>query len=108
MTQRRLIFIMPASAATAFEAFHNHAIRSTWDTLLAGATVEGGGTHPYVGAVTSNAGRDWMSGFGMRTRFVAYEPGRLAAATIVEPAGPFAYWGASMRHRDRTDGTSSR
>ncbi|WP_133648686.1 hypothetical protein [Paraburkholderia flava] len=25
---------------------------------------------------------------------------------IVEPAGPFAYWGASMRHRDRTDGTS--
>jgi hypothetical protein len=44
--------IMPASSAAAFEAFYNHEVRLEWDTLLRLTYVEGGGTHPYKGAVT--------------------------------------------------------
>lgn len=74
MARRRLTLTMPGSAADAFEAFHNHEKRLRWDTLLSSAQVEGGGTHPYVGAITANTGRGWMRGLSMRTRFVSYRP----------------------------------
>lgn len=54
MKQRRISLIMPASAADAFEAFHNHSVRMQWDTLLSHAGVEGGGNYPYIGAITFN------------------------------------------------------
>ncbi len=103
MARRRLTLTMPGSAADAFEAFHNHEKRLRWDTLLSSAQVEGGGTHPYVGA---NTGRGWMRGLSMRTRFVSYRPPELAAAATVGPAGPIAFWAASMHHRDTEAGKS--
>ena len=42
----------------------------------------------------------------MRTRFVNYRTSELASAVLVEPSGPFAWWAATMRHRDLGDGTS--
>ncbi|MBB6592111.1 hypothetical protein LBW62_11180 [Ralstonia solanacearum] len=106
MARRRLTLTMPGSAADAFEAFHNHEKRLRWDTLLSSAHVEGGGTHPYVGAITANTGRGWMRGLSMRTRFVSYRPPELAAAATVGPAGPIAFWAASMHHRDIGAGES--
>jgi len=106
MSQHRIKMIMPASAAQAFEAFHNHTLRLHWDTLLSRAEVEGGGTHPYIGAITINQGRGWKRQFAMRTRFVNYQPGRVAAAVLVEPAGWFHGWAASLQHRDRDQGNS--
>lgn len=100
MTQRRIALVMPACAADVFEAFHNHTVRKQWDTLLAHGAVEGGGSHPYIGAITVNEGRGWKRFFAMRTRFVNYRPGQVAAAVLVEPAGCFHWWAASMRHRD--------
>lgn len=102
----RLIFHMPATSAEVFEAFHNHDTRLRWDTLLGQATVEGGHRYPHVGAVSINVGRGWRGAFCLRTRFVSYDPPYLAAATIDEPAGIFNEWSASIRHRDRSDGTS--
>ncbi len=106
MTQRRITLTMPACAADTFEVFHNHCVRMQWDTLLSKAGVEGGGTHPYIGAITFNQGRGWKRHFGMRTRFVNYRPAQVAAAVLVEPAGWFEWWAASMRHRDLGDNTS--
>ncbi|NWB84340.1 MULTISPECIES: hypothetical protein [Pseudomonas] len=106
MKQRRISLIMPSSAAEAFEAFHNHSVRRQWDTLLSHAAVEGGGNHPYIGAITINQGRGWKRLFALRTRFVNYLPAQVAAAVIVEPAGCFEWWAASMRHRDIDDATS--
>lgn len=100
MTQRRIVLTLSSSAADAFEAFHNHAVRMQWDTLLSHAAVEGGGTHPYIGAISINQGRGWKRLFAMRTRFVNYLPAKVAAAVLVEPAGCFHWWAASMRHRD--------
>ena len=50
----RLAFVMPVPCAEAFEAFFNHEVRLRWDTLLRVNYVEGGGTHPYAGAISTN------------------------------------------------------
>ena len=102
MARSRLAFVMPARSAEAFEAFFNHSVRLRWDTLLKVNYVEGGGTHPYVGAISTNVGRGWKTGLSMRTRFLVYDPPRLASAEMVAPSGPFELWAASMRffHRD--------
>lgn len=105
MAHGQLHFRMPAPSAVAFESFFNHAVRRRWDTLLDVNYVEGGGDHPYAGAISSNEGRGWKRGLAMRTRFVAYDPPRVAAARMIECVGPFASWAASMRFRDRDDGT---
>ena len=97
---------MPARSADAFEAFFNHHVRLKWDTLLNVTYVEGGGSHPYVGAVSTNVGRGWKTWLSMRTRFLSYNPPLQASAEMVEPTGPFALWAASMRFRDRVDGGS--
>lgn len=104
MAHGKLIFVMPANSAAAFEAFFNHSVRLKWDTLLSATHVEGGGTHPYVGAISANEGRGWKLGLSMRTRFIAYEPPRHAAAELIEPTGLFSLWAASLRFRDREDG----
>jgi hypothetical protein len=101
----RMSFVMPAPVSEAFEAFFNHELRLRWDTLLKVNYVEGGGTHPYVGAISTNVGRGWKKGLRMRTRFLTYDPPRQASAEMVEPSGPFARWAASMRFHDRDDGT---
>ena len=71
---------MPGPSAKAFEAFFNHEIRLRWDTLLSATYVEGGGTHPYAGAISANRGRGWKSGMAMRTRFLVCDPPRQASA----------------------------
>lgn len=106
MAHGKLIFIMPASSTDAFEAFFNHSVRVKWDTLLSVNYVEGGGTHPYVGAISMNRGRGWKTNLAMRTRFLSYDPPRQASAQMVAPTGPFAVWAASMRFKNRDDGTS--
>jgi hypothetical protein len=101
----RLAFVMPAPSAEAFEAFFNHEVRLRWDTLLEVTYVEGGGSHPYAGAISINRGKGWKTGMTMRTRFLVYDPPRQASAELVEPTGMFERWAASMRFRDRADGT---
>lgn len=97
---------MPANSAQAFEAFFNHAVRLEWDTLLKVNYVEGGGSHPHVGAISTNVGQGWKGWLSMRTRFLSYNPPIQASAEMVGPTGPFALWAASMRFRDREDGDS--
>lgn len=106
MAHGRLVFLLPARREDAFEAFYNHHVRLRWDTLLSVNYVEGGGTHPYVGAISTNRGRGWKSGFTMRTRFLSYDPPNQASAEMLEPTGPFALWAASMRFKERPDGAT--
>lgn len=106
MAHGKLVFVMPAPSNDAFEAFFNHTIRLKWDTLLKVTYVEGGGTHPHAGAISTNIGRGWKTGMTMRTRFLSYDPPRQASAMMVEASGFFALWAASMRFHDRPDGGS--
>lgn len=102
MVQRRITLIMPSCASDAFEAFHNHSVRKHWDTLLSHAAVEGGGNHPYIGAITLNKGRGWKRLFAKHTRFVHYRPGQVAAAVLVAnhaAPGSSICANSSVKHR---------
>jgi hypothetical protein len=100
----KLVFDLPSRSVVAFEAFFNHRVRSKWDTLLDVNYVEGGGDHPYVGAITVNEGGGWKAGLSMRTRFLTYDPPNHASAVLIAPMGPFDRWGASMRFADAPHG----
>lgn len=97
--QRRFEFPMPASCEIVFDAFHHHCWRRQWDTLVPNPQVLGGGDHPDVGRETSNRGAGVLAVLSIRTVFISYERPRVAAATMVGRAFPFAHWAASMRHR---------
>jgi hypothetical protein len=106
MAHRRLEFVMPATEAVVFDAFHHHEWRQRWDSLVRATHVIGGAPCPYVGAVTENAGRGWLRGLAMRTRFVSFERPHVAAAAMIDRSFPFQRWAASMRHRALQPGSS--
>jgi hypothetical protein len=99
VAHQRLEFLMPASEAIVFDAFHHHHWRLRWDSLVSATRVLGGSPCPFVGAVTENTGAGALRGLSMRTQFVSYEPPRVAAATMLGRSFPFTRWAASMRHR---------
>ena len=97
---------MPAAAEVVFDAFHYHHWRPRWDSLVRRTVVDGGREHPDVDVVSENGGAGWLRLLTMRTRFVTYEPPRLAAATMVGRSFPFRRWAASMRHEPAGAGGS--
>lgn len=99
MVHERFEFPMPASAEVVFDAFHYHRWRQRWDSLVHATHVLGGSPSPFVGAETANAGGGLLRPLSMRTRFISYQPGKVAAATMLDRSFPFASWAASMRHR---------
>lgn len=107
MAHRRFEFEMPASAAVAFDVFHYHAWRARWDSLVGQAHVVGGAPCAFVGAETENTGNRWLKVLSMRTRFVAFDRPRLAAATMIGTSFPFSKWAASMKHTDIGEGRST-
>lgn len=103
---RRFEFEMAAPELVVFDAFHYHHWRHQWDTLVRDTRVEGGAPCPSVGAVTSNLGRGPLRALSMRTRFVSYEPGRVAAAAMAGQSFPFTRWAACMQHKPAAPGRS--
>jgi hypothetical protein len=99
MVHQRLEFDMPASAAVVFDAFHYQYWRGRWDSLVHATHVLGGAPSPFVGAVTNNGGGGLLRPLAMQTRFISYEPAKVAAAVMVGQSFPFASWAASMGHR---------
>lgn len=106
MVHDRFEYEMPAAAEVVFDAFHYQYWRHRWDSLVHATHVLGGAPCPYVGAVTENSGGGLLKPLAMRTRFVSYEPARVAAATMEGRSFPFARWAASMRHRPLDPGRS--
>ena len=98
MGSHKLSFDMPAECAVVFDAFHYHDWRHRWDSLVASTAVVGGAPCPYPGALTQSHGSGWLGALSMRTRFVTYQPPRLAAAHMEGSSFPFERWAASMRH----------
>jgi hypothetical protein len=106
MAHERFEFPMPASAEVVFDAFHYHAWRHRWDSLVEATHVIGGAECPYAGALTENAGGGALRGLAMTTQFISFDRPRVAAATMRGESFPFRRWAASMRHRSLEDGTS--
>ena len=106
MAHRRFEFVMPSTEGVVFDAFHYHCWRQRWDSLVRATRVQGDAPCPYVGAVTDSAGAGALRQLSMKTRFVAFERPRVAAAMMIGRSFPFRRWAASMQHRPAGAGRS--
>jgi hypothetical protein len=78
MVHERFEFEMPAPSEVVFDAFHYHAWRSRWDSLVDATHVIGGAECPYVGAITRNSGGGILRGLAMTTQFISFERAKVA------------------------------
>ena len=96
---------MTANADEVFALVHDYERRLEWDTLLREAYVEGGGAAGH-GVVTVCTGKWSVGGLRFRTRYVSFEPGKVAAVKLLERALFFDTWAASIRHEPLANGAS--
>ncbi|MFC7339571.1 SRPBCC family protein [Haloferula chungangensis] len=96
---------IPAPGAEVFALLHDYERRLEWDTLLCEARLTGGFKAAEKGATSVCVGRDFFGKVAMETRYVSFEPGRLAAVELVGKPWFFEKFAASIRHDD-VDGGS--
>ncbi|MFO0636090.1 MAG: hypothetical protein U0168_24905 [Nannocystaceae bacterium] len=96
MVWARYAETMPADCDAVFELVHDYDRRLSWDTLLRRAYVQGGVARR--GAIAVCSGRWAVGGLTMRTRYVSFRPGVVAAVELVGRTPLFERWAASIRH----------
>jgi hypothetical protein len=89
---------IPASAEAVFELVHDYRRRLEWDTLLQEAYLEPEFTKPEKGAVSVCRGKKSVGGFAIRTIYISFEPGRVAAVKMLNQPPFFNSFAASIRH----------
>ena len=98
--------IVPASAVDVFDLIHDYARRLEWDTLLSGAYIEPGFERAARGAVAVCRGKSLLGFITMRTEYVSFERGKVAAVKMIDRPPFFDSFAASIRHRELGDGHS--
>ena len=99
--------IMPIGAAEVFAIIHDYDRRLEWDTLLSEAYIEPEFDLADKGVVTVCRGRRILGNIAIRTAYVTFEKGKVAAVRMLEPTSVFQTFAASIRHVDMEDGRSS-
>ena len=99
--------IMPMSAAGVFEIIHDYNQRLEWDTLLREAYIESEFSVADKGVVTVCRGRRILGSIAIRTEYVTFEKGKVAAVRMLAPTSFFQTFAASISHLDMDDGSSS-
>jgi Polyketide cyclase / dehydrase and lipid transport len=97
---------IPASADAVFSLIHDYARRLEWDTLLSEAYLEPEFTEACRGAISVCRGRSVFSFFALRTQYVSFDPGRLAAVKMLNKPPFFDHFAASIRHSKVDDAHS--
>lgn len=105
MVHARVSEVMPASCEVVFDLVHDYTRRLQWDTLLREAYVEGDGPAAH-GAIAVCSGRWAIGGLTLRTVYVSFERGVVAAVKMVNTPPFFARWAASIRHEAVGEGHS--
>lgn len=89
---------LPASCERVFDLIHDYDRRLEWDTLLSEAYLE----PPFVlaekGAVSLCRGRPILGGIGLRTIYVSFDRGKIAAVKMINRPPLFEMFAASIRH----------
>ena len=98
--------VVPASCEIVFDLVHDYARRLEWDTLLQEAYLEDDLIEACRGAVAVCRGKGVLGAFTLRTEYVTFERGRVAAVKMLNRPPFFAAFAASIRHRDLGDGRS--
>jgi len=97
MVHARVSEEMPASCEAVFDLVHDYERRLEWHTLLREAFVEGGGVAGR-GAIAVCRGRWLIGGITVRTVYVSFVRGQVAAVKMVDRSPLFGRWAASIRH----------
>jgi hypothetical protein len=96
---------LPASCEAAFDLVHDYRRRLEWDTLLSRAYVEGD-VPAAAGTVAVCSGRWFIGGLTLRTEYVSFTRGEVAAVKMLDRAPFFDRWAASIRHEPLDGGRS--
>lgn len=97
---------IPASAAEVFDLLHDYDRRLEWDTLLQKAYLEKGFPVACKGAISVCQGRAILGGFALRTEYVSFERGKVAAVKMLNRPPFFDTFAASIRHRNTGENES--
>ncbi len=89
---------IPASAKAVFELLHDYGRRLEWDTLLQEAYLEPEFERAGRGAISVCRGKKILGGFAVRTVYVSFEPGQVAAVKMLNQPPFFDSFAASIRH----------
>lgn len=87
-----------ASSEAVFELIHDYKRRLEWDTLLSEAYLEEESGESRCGAIAVCRGRAIFGGFVLRTEYISFEKGRVAAVKMLNQPPFFASFAASIRH----------
>ena len=98
--------VIPATAARVFDIIHDYPNRLKWDTLLQAAYIEPPHTSAGVGVTSVCKGRASLGGIALRTQYVSFERGVVAAVKMLNQPAFFGAWAASIRHKDIDAGHS--
>lgn len=97
---------IPASAEAVFALIHNYDRRLEWDTLLQEAYLEPEYPEACLGAISVCHGRSVLGMFALRTQYVSFDPGRVAAVKMLNQPPFFDTFAASIRHANIDDAHS--
>jgi hypothetical protein len=92
--------VISAPAAEVFDLLHDYSRRMEWDTLLSAAWIDSGHDRAGRDVVTVCRGRWMLGGLALRTRYIIFRRGEVAAVRLLDHAPFFERWAASIRHRD--------
>jgi hypothetical protein len=91
---------IPAASSDVFRLLHDYKRRLEWDTLLKSAYLEAGHDEANINAVSVCTAKLRFGGIAIRTRYVAFRPGSLAAVQMINRPALFESFAASIRHTD--------
>ncbi len=91
---------IPVSAIEVFDLVHDYQCRLEWDTLLQKAYLEDEFPESGKGAISVCQGRAILGGFALRTEYVSFERGKVAAVKMLNRPPLFETFAASIRHSD--------
>lgn len=98
--------VIPASAADVFAIVHDYKRRLEWDTLLSEAYLEPEFSEAMRGAVSVCRGKMILGGFSLRTQYVSFEKGKVAAVKLLDQPPFFESFAASIRHFEINENNS--
>jgi hypothetical protein len=89
---------MPANCDTVFDVIHNYSRRLEWDTLLSEAYLEPPFVQAEKGAISLCRGKAMLGRIGLRTVYVSFDRGKVAAVKMINRPPFFETFAASIRH----------
>lgn len=97
---------IPATAEEVFDLLHDYQKRLEWDTLLSEAYLELEFDEAKLGAISVCRGRLILGGFPLRTEYISFQRGKIAAVKLLNHPPFFKTFAASISHKNLSNNYS--